>query len=35
MWSNCCGAESSYLSEDICGECLEHATFDDEDGDQY
>lgn len=31
MWSNCCGAEPSYLSDEICGDCLEHAVFDDED----
>ena len=29
MWSNCCGAEPSYLSEDLCSQCLEHADFDD------
>ena len=33
MWSNCCGAEASYLSDEICGDCLEHAVFDDEDED--
>ena len=33
MWSNCCGAEASYLSEELCGDCLEHAVFDDEDED--
>ena len=27
MYSNCCGAEASYLSDEICGECLEHAEF--------
>ena len=27
MYSNCCGAEASYLSDEICGECLEHACF--------
>ena len=27
MQSNCCGAEASYLSDEICGECLEHAEF--------
>ena len=31
MWSNCCGSEPSYISEEICGECLEHAVFDEED----
>jgi hypothetical protein len=30
MWSNCCGAEPSYISEEICGECLEHAEFDED-----
>jgi len=30
MWSNCCGAESSYLSDELCGDCLEWAEFDDE-----
>jgi|TARA_R110000823_G_scaffold248474_1_gene372081 hypothetical protein len=33
MWSNCCGAEASYLSDELCGDCLEHAVFDDEDED--
>jgi hypothetical protein len=28
--SNCCGAEPSYLSNEICGDCLEHAEFDNE-----
>ena len=27
MYSNCCGAEASYLSDEICGDCLEHAVF--------
>jgi len=27
MYSNCCGAEASYLSDEICGECLEWAEF--------
>jgi hypothetical protein len=31
MWSNCCGSEPSYLSDELCGSCLEHAVFDDED----
>jgi len=26
MYSNCCGAEASYLSDEICGDCLEHAV---------
>jgi hypothetical protein len=31
MWSNCCGAEPSYLSDDLCGDCLEWAEFNNED----
>jgi hypothetical protein len=27
MYSNCCGAEASYLSDDLCGKCLDHAEF--------
>ena len=27
MFSNCCDAEASYLSDEICGNCLEHAEF--------
>ena len=27
MYSNCCGAEASYLSDELCGECLEHTCF--------
>jgi len=27
MYSNCCGAEASYLSDDLCGSCLDHADF--------
>ena len=27
MESNCCGAEPSYLSDELCGECLEWAEF--------
>ena len=34
MWSNCCGAEPSYLSEELCSACLEWAKFDDEE-DEY
>ena len=34
MWSNCCGSEPSYLSDELCGSCLEHAEFDDEDEDE-
>ena len=26
-YSNCCGAEASYLSDELCGDCLEHAEF--------
>lgn len=31
MGSNCCGAEPSYLSDELCGDCLEWAEFDEED----
>ena len=31
MMSNCCGAEPSYLSDELCGDCLEWAEFDEED----
>jgi len=31
MMSNCCGAEPSFLSEELCGDCLEHAEFDEDD----
>ncbi len=27
MGSNCCGAEPSYLNNDLCGDCLEWAEF--------
>ena len=27
MMSNCCGAEPSYLSDELCGDCLEWAEF--------
>jgi hypothetical protein len=29
--SNCCGAEPSFISDEICGDCLEHAEFDEDD----
>ena len=29
--SNCCGAEPSFISDEICGDCLEHAEFDEGD----
>ena len=29
MYSDCCGSEPSFLNEDICGNCLEWAEFDD------
>ena len=35
MWSNCCGAEPSYLSDELCGDCLEWAEFDEEDENEY
>ena len=25
--SNCCGAEPSYLNDELCGDCLEWAEF--------
>ena len=28
MMSDCCGAEPSRLSDELCGDCLEHAEFD-------
>ena len=31
MMSNCCGAEPCYLSDELCGDCLEHAVFDEDD----
>lgn len=34
MWSNCCGAEPSYLSDELCGACLEWSEFDEEE-DEY
>lgn len=27
VFSNCCGAESSYISDSLCSNCLEHADF--------
>jgi len=30
MISNCCGAPPSYISEEMCGACLEWAEFYDE-----
>ena len=29
--SNCCGAEPSYLSDELCGDCQEWAEFDEDD----
>jgi hypothetical protein len=34
MWSECCGASPSEISDELCGECLEHTEFDDEDEDE-
>ena len=34
MWSNCCGAEASYLSDEICGACLDHCEMVDENEDE-
>jgi hypothetical protein len=31
MISNCCGAEPSNISEELCSACLEWAEFKDED----
>ncbi len=28
--SNCCGAEPSFISDELCGDCLEWAEFDNE-----
>tara|TARA_R110002073_G_scaffold101208_1_gene230087 strand:+ start:889 stop:1002 length:114 start_codon:yes stop_codon:yes gene_type:complete len=30
MISNCCGAEASYISDELCGQCLEWAEFNNE-----
>jgi len=27
MYSNCCGASPSHISDDLCGDCLEWAEF--------
>jgi len=27
MYSNCCGASPSLISDDLCGDCLEWAEF--------
>ena len=27
MGSNCCGAEPSYVNDELCGDCLEWAEF--------
>ena len=27
--SNCCGASPSFMSDELCGDCLEWAEFDD------
>ena len=34
MESNCCGASEWLEDTGICGACMEHADFDDEDEDQ-
>lgn len=34
LLSNCCGASPSYLSEELCGDCLEWAEFQDQ-SDKY
>ena len=30
MFSNCCGAEPSYLSDELCSDCREWAEFDED-----
>ena len=30
MYSNCCGAEPSRLSDEMCGRCKEWASFEEE-----
>jgi len=30
MMSNCCGAKPSYLSDELCGYCLEWAEFEED-----
>lgn len=30
MMSNCCGAEPRYLSDELCGSCLEWAEFEED-----
>jgi|TARA_R110002153_G_scaffold191327_2_gene344324 hypothetical protein len=30
LYSDCCGAEPSYLSDDRCGACLDNAVFTEE-----
>ena len=30
MYSNCCGSQASQLSDELCGQCLEWAEFDNE-----
>ena len=32
--SKCCNATSSYLSDELCAECLEHTTFDEVEQDE-
>ena len=32
--STCCGASASYLSDELCSECLEHTTFDEVEQDE-
>jgi len=27
MYSNCCGASPSLISDDLCGDCLEWSEF--------
>ena len=33
-FSKCCGASESYLSNELCSECMEHTTFDEVEQDE-
>ena len=35
MMSNCCGAEPSHLSDELCGACLEWAEFDEDENEIF
>ena len=32
-YSDCCGASRHHIFDELCGDCLEHAEFNDWDGD--